>query len=279
MAFKTNRAEKILNFSFEEELTPEVAAKVMFTIQDELKRIPFEMVVFSLGVHDFNFRSFRVLTPFAQQLKAHKIHIYICTEEKRIHKLIRNEGLDTLLKTISSIQEVLGSAIITSEQAANAQRSRMDVNFINPFIEGTLLVLDTQAQTKATAEKPCLKGPDSLRYQTDIAGILEINCTSFKGGIALCFPEGVFLSIMSRMLGESYGEITPDLEDGAAEILNIVFGHAKTVLNTKGHSFEKALPTILRAPNIALDHISPKGAIILPFRTDDGIFCMEIRAS
>ena len=98
----------------------------------------------------------------------------------------------------------------------------------------------------------------------------------FQGTITLCFTGPVFLSIMGSMLGETYTEITKDLEDGAAELLNIIFGTAKATLNQQGHSIQKAIPTVVRGH--ALHTSQPKGAkaIVLPFKTDKGEFHVEI---
>jgi hypothetical protein len=48
---------------------------------------------------------------------------------------------------------------------------------------------------------------------------------------------------MGKMLGEEFKAITQDLQTGAAELLNIIFGSAKVVLNEQGYAIQKAIPT------------------------------------
>ncbi len=152
---------------------------------------------------------------------------------------------------------------------------KVDVNFINPFIEGTLETLKVQCSSPATAEKPFLKGKGA-EIVVDIAAVIGLTSQAFNGSIAICFPEIVFLSIMGRMLGETYTVITQELEDGASELLNIIFGQAKKVLNEKNYAIQKAIPTIIRGRDIVVKHLTQSPTIVLPFHTEAGTFHIEI---
>jgi chemotaxis protein CheX len=81
---------------------------------------------------------------------------------------------------------------------------------------------------------------------------------------------------MNNMLSENYTEITSDLQDGAGELLNIIFGHAKRVLNTQGYEIQKAIPSIIRGQNLEAKHLTSNPVIVLPFLTDKGEFYIEI---
>ncbi len=156
--------------------------------------------------------------------------------------------------------------------------SKFNAEIINPFLEGTIEVFKVQANYPITPGKLTLRGvgptPD-----IDIAGIIGLVSSRFKGTIALCFPKHVFLGTMSGMFGEPYAEITPDLEDGAAELLNIIYGYAKRVLNDKGHTLEKAIPTVVRGEKLHVKEVTPGPVIMLPFTGKDGDFYVEIGLS
>src|SRR5271170_5183018 len=128
--------------------------------------------------------------------------------------------------------------------------TQLDVRFFKPFVEGAINTLQTQCSLPVSSGKPFLKGQQP---QPDfaIAGVIGITSASFNGTITLCFPEKVFLGAMSKMLGEEFTEITQGLQDGVAELLNIIFGQAKIVLNQQGHSIQKAIPTVVRGKNIS----------------------------
>lgn len=152
---------------------------------------------------------------------------------------------------------------------------KLDVQFFKAFVDGTLKTLSVQCSVNAECGKPFIKNTKP-QPEFDLAGVISISCEAFNGTITLCFPEKVFLAVMSSMLGEPYTEITADLENGAAEILNIIFGTAKTVLNQQGYLLEKAIPTVIRGINIRTSSLSSKMIMVLPFATASGEFHIEI---
>ncbi len=151
----------------------------------------------------------------------------------------------------------------------------MDVNFFKPFVEGTLETLKKQCSVEAKPGKPFTKG-NGPKLNIEITALIGLASSAFSGTIALCFTKEAFLSIMSNMLGETYTEITSDLQDGAAELLNIIFGHAKRVLNTQGYDIQKAIPSIIRGQNLESVHLTKAPIIVLPFTMAQGEFHIEI---
>ena len=152
---------------------------------------------------------------------------------------------------------------------------KIDVNFINPFIEGAIETLKVQCSFSVVAGKPFLKGKGPS-IKVDLAAIIGLASPAFKGSVAICFPKPVFLRVMEKMLDEKFTEITKDLEDGASELLNIIFGQAKKALNDKGYAIEKAIPTIVRGEGIEVKHLTPSPTLVLPFSTEVGAFHIEI---
>ncbi len=155
--------------------------------------------------------------------------------------------------------------------------SKMDVNFFKPFVEGTLHTLKVQCKTEASHGKPFIKGKGP-GFTSEIVAIIGLACTAFSGTIALYFKKETFLSLMSNMLEEKFIEITPELRDGAAELLNMIFGHAKRVLNTQGYDIQKAIPNIIKGENIEASHLTNAPVIVIPFTSNSGEFFIEICA-
>jgi chemotaxis protein CheX len=153
--------------------------------------------------------------------------------------------------------------------------SRLDADFFKPFVDGTLTMMKVSCSTQAKVLKPFLKGT-AVQNTFDIAGVIGLTSKTFSGTITLCFPNSVFLLLMSRMLGETFTEVTPDLQDGAAEFLNMIYGQAKVVLNQNGHSIDKALPTVIRGRDIQTNHAGKSKVMVLPFETEAGNFYIEI---
>jgi chemotaxis protein CheX len=179
---------------------------------------------------------------------------------------IRINGLDSTVRLVTEAE--LG--------VQNKKKRPPNVELINPFILSTIKTLETQCATEPKcAERPFIKGSRPLP-PIEIAGIIGVTSPLFKGAITIAFPKETFLGIMSNMLGEPQKEITRDLEDGAAELLNIIFGQSKVILNEKGFGIEKALPTVVRAPDLNIRQYSQSPVIVLPFDSTCGAFFMEI---
>lgn len=155
----------------------------------------------------------------------------------------------------------------------------LDAKFFKPFIDGTLNTLKIQCGVEVKPEKPFLKGKAIQQPEFAIAGVIGITSDAFNGSITLCFPEGVFLLIMSKMLGENFQEINNDLQDGAAELLNIIFGQAKIALNNQGYTIQKAIPTVVRGKQITTSFNSKGPVMVIPFRVETGEFHVEICSS
>ena len=154
---------------------------------------------------------------------------------------------------------------------------KVDENFLNPFIAAAIKTLETQAGLKLSPGKPYIKTkPLDSQLRIDIAGVINLTCEQFKGSIALCFPSEVFLSIYEAMLDERPEEINADVSECAGELLNIIFGTAKTALIPKGYKLERAIPTVLAGQKLMVQFKSPYPTIVLPFECESGTFLIEI---
>lgn len=153
--------------------------------------------------------------------------------------------------------------------------AQLDVKFFKPFVEGTMNTLKIQCGVDINSDKPFIKGTQP-QPAFAIAGVIGITSTAFNGTITLCFPEQAFLGVMSKMLGENFTVITQELQDGVAELLNIIFGQAKVILNNQGYIIQKAIPTVVRGQQIVTSSVTSGPVIVLPFKTNVGEFQVEI---
>jgi chemotaxis protein CheX len=151
----------------------------------------------------------------------------------------------------------------------------MDVRFFKPFVDATIKTLKVQCNTDVSHEKPFIKGTRP-QPDYDLAAVIALTSNAFNGTITLSFTKATFLGLMAAMLGEKHAEITPELEDGAAELLNIIFGQAKLTLTEQGYTVEKAIPTVIRGAGLKTKILSSQPVIVLPFTTSFGVFEIEI---
>ena len=248
------------------------AAEIFENIKNELNENK-EISSITLDLKNqyiFDVPAIRILAQISIHIKKVGKQLNILNSQKDLKNLVRELGL-------SSINFIDSNKNIEEPVQKNMENNKkVDVNFINPFIDGVLETLKIQCGIESQPEKPILKGNYKSEEEYAIAGVIGLTSASFKGSISICFPEKTFLGIMGKMLGDNYSTITDELEDGAGEILNISFGVAKKNLNEKGYKIEKAIPTVIRGEGVVVKHLVQGKTIILPFQTELGSFCVEI---
>jgi len=151
---------------------------------------------------------------------------------------------------------------------------QLDNEFFKSFSDATVKTLGTLCQTPTTPKQPFTKGTQA-QAPWDIAGFIGITSSMMKGSIALCFPKAVFIDLLEKMIGEKVSEISKDNEDAAAELLNIIFGDAKVVLNAKGHAIQMAIPSVLRGESSQSSYTKGHVVKVHPFETAVGEFYVE----
>lgn len=149
----------------------------------------------------------------------------------------------------------------------------MDVRYINPFLEGTLEVLQTMAFIEPRPGKPYMKTGNNA--QGDITGIIGLT-GKVKGSLALTFSEKCILKIVSNMLGEDKTKIDPEIKDAVGEITNMVSGVARKKLETLGLLVFAAIPTVVAGKDHSISHVLGGPSLIIPFETDAGNFVVDV---
>ena len=149
----------------------------------------------------------------------------------------------------------------------------MDANFVNPFIEATLNILETTASTRAVAGKPYLKKDPMARG--DITGMIRLSGKQ-NGTVSLSFSESGILTIVSNMFGEPVEALNEDIKDAVGEIANMISGQVTNTIAQSGKEFKASLDTVILEAKHQIPHIGKYPAVALPFKTDSGEFTIEI---
>ncbi len=210
----------------------------------------------------------RSLLRLQMGLKKKKLELRIAHASVAIRSYLKKEGVDTAFTMYESINDAVQDIVLPPKPTLNT-------DFINPFLDATLRVLDVQANVKAKAGKIVVKKKWD-EFTGDVSGIIGVVSDSFNGSVVISFPEQTFLKIVSSMLGEEYHEINKDILDGAGEITNMIFGQAKVNLNEKGYGIKIALPSVVHGKNHSLSSQTQGPIVVIPFESTAGIFHVEI---
>lgn len=149
----------------------------------------------------------------------------------------------------------------------------MDVKFINPFLYGTLEVLEKMAFIKPVAGKPYVKTNDTARG--DVSGIIGMTGDAV-GSLALSFSEECIIYITNNMLGENHTEMNKEVLDTAGELTNIISGAARKLMEKDDLKVFAAIPTIVYGKSHMVRHIISGPSIVLPFQTEKGTFVIDV---
>ena len=147
--------------------------------------------------------------------------------------------------------------------------------FIDAFIESVRKTLEIQCTIEASPLKWYIKD-SHVEQKIALTGIVGITSGKFTGNVNLSLTESGFLGIMNKMLDENYTQISPELTNGSAELLNIIYGNAKTLLNARGYEFNAAIPTVISGHSMQLTSVTKSPVLVIPFQTEYGKFYLEI---
>lgn len=220
------------------------------------------------GVHPAWTRLFLLL---ATELKKKSQGIRFIAVSSDLQRNFTDQGMGHSIK----ISVSLDAALQDLEGSGAAPSKKMDVKFVNAFLDAVIKVMKLQTQTDVQAGAPFLKSPKE-GFSGDISGVIGLVSDAFNGTIVINFPEMTFLGIISRMLGEKHEVLTPEIADGAAELTNIVFGQAKVKLNELGYGIKMATPSVVTGKNHTISNTSVGPRFTVPFSCDLGNFTVEI---
>lgn len=148
----------------------------------------------------------------------------------------------------------------------------MDVKYINPFIESVSEVFDTMLQAKVARGTISLTSGKSDPLH--IVALIGLSGPA-RGTVALHLPTKTALGIVSRILGVALVVADQTVNDGVAEIVNIVAGNAKAKLSaTGGIPIDLGLPTLITGNHYTVEYPTKASWLQVPFNSDFGPFSL-----
>ncbi len=149
----------------------------------------------------------------------------------------------------------------------------MDVKFINPFIYGTMDVMQKMAFIKPVAGRPFAKTDDTACG--DISGIIGMTGDA-TGSLAMSFSEACIIGIVEKMLGEKHTEIDRAVLDAVGELTNMISGSSRKLMEKDDLKVFAAIPTIVFGRAHTVRHVIKGPSIVIPFKTEVGEFVIDV---
>jgi chemotaxis protein CheX len=153
---------------------------------------------------------------------------------------------------------------------APEEYARMDVRYINPFIEAVRSVFSTMIHIDVTLGKPHLT---EALCKHDISGVIGMS-GDVVGSIVLSFPAPVAKVVVGKFAGSDYPFESPDFADALGEIVNMISGAAKSKFDGKNVSI--STPSVVVGPGHTVGRSTRTPSISLPCKVYCGEFSIEI---
>jgi chemotaxis protein CheX len=188
-----------------------------------------------------------------------------CQDYRNIEYLPKPSDYDVISDKISKL----------ANTNPKKKQFKLDVDFINPFIECAVDTLnDMCGVNDIKADPPELLDEDNV-IDVQISGSIEVSSPFFKGHVAISFNQEVYDGIIQKMLELRDDETLKD-DDGAAEILNVIYGRSKVKLNEFGYKLERGVPKVIRGENHKIAPNSKTPTLLVPFKSNAGDFYIQI---
>ncbi len=151
------------------------------------------------------------------------------------------------------------------------QYQPINIEFINPFVEATVVVFQTMLALKVKRGKLYLK--DGHQPSQEVTGIIGLTGIA-KGTCLLGVSRQVALEVTSRLLNEKCEELGNSAIDAVGELTNMIAGSAKAKLEELQISI--GLPTVVLGRHHTV--VFPTGVtpVGIPFESEIGQICLEV---
>ena len=150
----------------------------------------------------------------------------------------------------------------------------MDAAYVNPFISALLNTCNTMLGKSPDRLGASLK--NNCIAQGDISALIGFAGEEVHGSVALSFPTATALKLYTLMMNEEVTQMTRDVQDSLAELVNIVAGGAQTVFDDAGLRFHISIPSVIIGKNHSIVHRGNYPIFVLPFQIEESNFVMEI---
>lgn len=172
---------------------------------------------------------------------------------------------------IACILEFLNKANAGSKE----KKYSVDTRVVNAIIQAAIKVLSQFNISDIQMEK--LFSVDSSNPLPGvISSSIDIKSEKFNGIMAISFDKKCYLAAVSAMLMEEYNEITDEIKDAVGEIINIIYGNAKSDITQYG--VQMSIPKIITEAEQKVNCPPLTAALQIPFKSSKGCFYVQVYA-
>jgi CheY-specific phosphatase CheX len=150
---------------------------------------------------------------------------------------------------------------------------KVNLEFLKTFVDSSKHVFESFCSlTSVTHQKPSILNKSNTK-KYDLEGSIHLQSDYFEGFFYLSFSKEVYFKVLEKVLGELYTEINAGNVDFVAELVNMIYGQSKVLLNESGHNFQKVIPKFVPVPPL---HVTANDVFLIPIDTDVGTIDIKV---
>lgn len=231
-------------------------------------------------MHVLDFKASPTLTPsffkeihaFSERLKSKNVKVISVNMSEALAKEVKRLGLESSFNRIVNFPGDLHKKKTLSETETRRLLFRYLAQAAFAAVETTL------QSTVSCDENYSARAEEVPLNQFDMVSAINVNNDFLQAEFRLCSSAKVLERLARAMLGPNTLIDLELMESMALELLNMIYGHAKSNLNDK-ESFRlpSAIPRLLRKPDFPRIKRSPAAQLtIMPMVTPMGSFYVEV---
>ena len=165
-------------------------------------------------------------------------------------------------------------AVANALKSSTEKKQKVNVEFINPFIDATRNVFQTMCGVDIQRKKLFLK--DNYKMMGDVSGVMGLSGTA-TGSVVVSLSKELACTFVGKMLGEPPSEeLTTDVCDGVGEIINMIAGQAKAMLVKTKYHFTISIPSVVSGPGHEISHKKGTPNIVVLFEAIGQPFALQV---
>ncbi len=142
----------------------------------------------------------------------------------------------------------------------------MKVNFMNPFIEAAVEVLQIECGTQV--ERGNLSLHKSALTTDEVTVLLSL-IGQVQGVVLYSLSVKTGLELVSRVMGQPFPEFDSLAQSGVAEMGNVITGQATIKMSEAGWTVDISPPTLIHGKGVTISTLD-FSRVVVPLKTDAG---------
>jgi CheY-specific phosphatase CheX len=181
-------------------------------------------------------------------------------------------NLISLPRETASIADEIFHKVFPIDTKSIDKHYKINLEFLKVFVDSTKRVLNEFCNLeKVSHGRPYLRTIEhSIKY--DLMGDIVLKSEIFEGRLKLGFQSEIYLDLINKVLMIDATEVSDDNVDFIAELVNMIYGQSKIILNETGHNFLKVIPRFELNPEDNFKYHT----IVVPLNTTIGLINLEI---